>query len=251
MSEKSRIAQASGFLTEEEIAWHPTLPSTNIQAVELLSDPPCPIRLVAAGEQTRGRGSHDRRFDSPKGGGVYMTYLHRSEVAPSRLLRMTPLIAAAVHRALEQAGVTTAIKWVNDLFLGGKKVGGILVCPVWRGQVCSALAIGVGINLVKRAFPTELADIATSIEAQTGLVLPREALIGGICAEIRRVLEANEDETAMAHYRAHSFLIGRKVAIMIGNTRLEAAVTGIDRDGALCIDRPPYRVHAGRVLSFT
>ena len=129
--------------------------------------------LVTALEQTAGRGRYGRSFHSPRGTGIYMTYSFRPQFSPEASIRSTLVTAAVVHRVLTRyTGDPVTIKWVNDLYRGGRKIVGILVegVPAVPGADSVAgsgadhpdafdrLVIGIGVNLFPSPVPEELAD---------------------------------------------------------------------------------------------
>ena len=128
-----------------------SLPSTNTYAKENIAVLSLPS-LIIANEQTAGRGRRGNSFFSPKDTGLYMTIVFE-EKGNSELL--TPIAAVAVCETLEKAGIDPKIKWVNDIFINGRKVCGILAerC-ISDGK--SYIILGIGINISTCVFPDEL-----------------------------------------------------------------------------------------------
>lgn len=208
---------------------HATLPSTNDRALALFEGD---VDLILADSQSGGRGRMGRRFESPEGG-LYMSFIRRTPIPSERLLRITPLIAVAVRRALGEIGVDCGIKWVNDLMAEDKKLCGILVQPRFRGEICIGAVIGIGINLRGGMLSGALSDTAISVQELTGESPDRGALARSICAHIRALLDAEDDADAMAEYAAASVLIGKSVTVTRGERSFEATVQSIDTSGFL------------------
>ena len=127
--------------------------STNRVAKELARQGAPHGTAVLAERQTAGRGRMDGCFYSPEGG-MYLSVILRPELPPEDLLMVTPMAAVAVWKAVEKlTGIRLGIKWVNDLYLEGKKVCGIL-CEC----AGDAVIVGVGLNLKEPegGFPPEL-----------------------------------------------------------------------------------------------
>ena len=83
--------------------------------------------VFAAKQQTAGKGRQGRQFYSPPQTGLYLSILFRPQIRPEDTLALTPMAAVAAADAVEQCtGQNVQIKWVNDLYRNGKKVGGIL-----------------------------------------------------------------------------------------------------------------------------
>ena len=145
-----------------------TVDSTNNRLKEMLKDDPVPGTTIIANEQTGGRGRMGRSFSSPAGCGIYLSMLIRPKGQISDVSGITAWTAVAVHNAILSAyGIDTDIKWVNDLYLNGKKITGILTELSVEGEIgmVSSIIIGIGINVNHKPedFPEELRDIATSI----------------------------------------------------------------------------------------
>lgn len=129
--------------------------------------------VVLADGQSGGRGRRGRSFVSPAGVGVYLSYLFKPEGGFEKLAALTGWTAVAVADAIRAAcGVEARIKWVNDLLVNGKKVGGILTEAMVTGGsgAVDACVIGIGVNVNDATgdFPPELAGIATSLSMECG-----------------------------------------------------------------------------------
>ncbi|MBQ9760311.1 MAG: biotin--[Clostridia bacterium] len=212
----------------------PCIDSTNAEAKRLAVAGER-YALIAAEEQTAGRGRMGRGFHSPDGAGVYFSVLHTFRAAAADAVSITSAAAVAVMRAiLRVCGKQTAIKWVNDLYLDGKKAVGILAESVLdpaEPTLCSVI-VGIGINLRPISFPPELAEIATSLNDAT---TARSALIAAVMEELTPFLDDPADRSWLADYRAHSCVIGREIVWIRGGERFSGRAEDIDADGALLV----------------
>ncbi|WP_173452828.1 biotin--[acetyl-CoA-carboxylase] ligase, partial [Eubacterium pyruvativorans] len=127
--------------------------------------------VVIANRQTGGRGRYGRRFESPAGTGLYITFGLTPDFAIDRALYVTMASAVATARAIQTVcGVETGIKWVNDLYYHDRKVCGILT----EGQTnfetgrIDRLICGIGVNCFPGSFPEELRHKAGSLSAEKG-----------------------------------------------------------------------------------
>ena len=138
---------------------------------------------VTARVQTAGKGRLGRSFQSPEGG-LYLSALWRS-CGSGELLRVTPMAAVAVCRAVERlCGAQCGIKWCNDVVLAGRKLCGILTESQLRPDGGAAwLVVGIGVNVAQTTFPADIADTATSL-ALCGYEVDRDALALAILAEL-------------------------------------------------------------------
>lgn len=222
--------------------------STNDDARALLADGPDRDAAVLALRQTRGRGRVGRRFASPRGG-VYLS-LALPLSAPPDPTALTFAAAVATACAIEEAtGVPCAIKWVNDLWLGGKKCGGILTEGVWdeTGQPLGAV-IGIGVNL-KGRLPSALAPIATTLKSHTKRPLSVYPFAASLLSLLRTWLK-EPASAVMEAYRARFCLGGRRVEVQDGACRYPATVEGLGEDGSLLVvddGGARHRLAAGEV----
>lgn len=178
--------------------------------------------LVLAEEQTAGRGRCGRSFFSPPGSGLYMSLAFpREGFDPAALTTYAAVCAAEAIEGL--TGVSCGVKWVNDLYLRGKKVGGILT-----EAVGGTVIIGVGVNLQPSAVPPELRDTVGTLG----------------CGDVRAELAAAVADGLLAWpgdfshldaYRRRSILSGRMVSFPRGGVELNGSVAGIADDGALLV----------------
>jgi len=158
-----------------------------------------------ADEQTAGRGRGGHGWHSAAGDGLYVSALVTPELAMERAMWLPLVTGLAVQAAvLAVTGLAVDIRWPNDLMLGGKKCGGILVESA-AGAVSSASAgggevamlryavIGVGVNVNHAGFPEELAGLATSLRMVGGAAVSRELLL----AALLRALDAEVASLAL------------------------------------------------------
>jgi BirA family biotin operon repressor/biotin-[acetyl-CoA-carboxylase] ligase len=193
--------------------------------------------LVMADRQTAGRGRLDRRFDSPEGG-LYMSLLLRGRCKSTDLALLTAEAAVAAARAIEALApsLSVGIKWVNDLYVGGKKLAGILAesSLLPSGELDYAI-VGIGVNLRSGVLSHALSEIATSIEDESGAAPDREALaeaIGeGLLSAFGRLGEG------IAEYRRRQILVGRRVYADDGKRRICVRVRGVDDAAGLIVSR--------------
>ena len=245
-----------------------TIDSTNIKAKQLALQNAAHGTIVMARQQTSGRGRLGRSFFSPREG-IYMSIIIRPKFDMSKALLVTSAAAVAVAESVEKiCGLPAMIKWVNDIYLDGKKLCGIsaeAITDFESGQI-ESLVIGIGINTTLNGFPPELLDIVTAAEgdysksALAAEVISRLLdLIEGLgqpdspsCTEadvsegtgnsgenIRGFRPAND---FMLSYRKHSLVIGKTVKVYKGgyrkditdeSTGIVARVLDIDENGGL------------------
>ena len=178
--------------------------------------------LAVAESQTAGRGRLGRTFVSPENG-IYMSILLRPVCSPEEALRITPIAAVAVTEAITAlCGRRAEIKWVNDIYMDGRKVCGILTESVFRAEAggLDFAVLGIGINLSEPegGFPKEISDIAGAIfaygETTDGF---RERLIAEVWNRFMGFYDDLRNPETVEKYRALCFLPGKQV-LVIENT---------------------------------
>ena len=190
---------------------------------------------VVARRQSAGRGRSGRSFLSPEGG-LYLSALFRPACEPERLPTLTPVAAVAVCRAVGRVcGRQCAIKWPNDVVLGGKKICGILVESVLGGgRPC--VIVGIGVNVNTAAFPEELRAVAGSIASVSGEETDLDALAAALLAELDDCYAAwlADEGFCLAEYRARCLTPGCEV--LCGGR--SALAEGIGEDYSLLVSYP-------------
>ena len=196
--------------------------------------------VVLADAQTAGRGRLGRSFASLAGKGIYLSVLLRPDCDPVRCASLTPAAAVAVCRAVKRiCGVEPEIKWVNDLFLGGKKICGILCeSEVSEGKL-SYVVVGIGLNVSERRedFPPELRETAGSLYTETGAAPERGRLALAIVEELEKLyaLWLSDESACLADYRRLCRVPGKRVRIITPSGETEALAEGISDDFGLCV----------------
>ena len=242
LSLKNRITDAlrqSGF----SVFYYEMTDSTNTRAEEYARDGHEELALPAvfiAEAQTEGRGRLGRSFYSPETTGLYMTLLIDTTGRECGLVGITSIAAVALRRAIDDVfGVKVGIKWVNDLYVGGKKIAGILARSVLR-EGKSLVAIGIGVNISTEKFPEELWDIAGSLMGENidknDLAEKKILLAHRFCGYVMEYIEPRMLAEAMREYREASLVIGRRIKFTENGCSTSGLAVGVGDDGALLVD---------------
>jgi BirA family biotin operon repressor/biotin-[acetyl-CoA-carboxylase] ligase len=144
---------------------------------------------------------------------------------------LTTKASVALCRAIEAVfGISdTGIKWVNDVYVGGKKVAGILAESVASGTGSNTVILGIGVNISTENFPAEISKIAASLGVKGER---RGELCGAICRELFALI-ASESGEYMDEYRRRSIVIGREVTYFVSGEERIGYVDAILDSGAL------------------
>lgn len=194
---------------------------------------------VIAEIQTGGKGRLGRKFYSPLGMGVYMSVIIRPKLSIDSSLLVTSCAAVAVAQAIERVApeLECQIKWVNDIYINGRKVCGILTeasIDVEQGGLEYAV-IGIGINVQNSSFPEELANTATSIKMEIHHNVSRNMLAAEVLNCLEEQLEHIDDGEFMKEYVRRSNVIGKKITVTQGDDLFTADCFGIDSKGRLLV----------------
>ena len=218
----------------------PTAPSTNALVREKANQGRPEGCIIIACEQTDGRGRYGRQFFSPVDSGVYLSLLLRpTAYSPQQATCLTAAAAAAMCQAIEAVtGQQPGIKWVNDIFLHGKKVCGILT-EAAVGLETGALdymVLGAGVNLYPPAegFPEEIQSIAGSV-LERSCPEAKNRLVGEFLNRFWDFYSHPECRAYLEDYRARSLAIGRNVTVLSAGKAVSAYAYGIDDDFRLLV----------------
>lgn len=222
-----------------------SLPSTNQAAKKLAIEGAAHGTTVLASGQTAGRGRLGRTFFSPVGAGLYMSVLLRPEIGSADAVLVTIAAAVAVCLAVEETtGIQLGIKWVNDLLLGKKKVGGILTegITAFESGAVEAVVVGVGLNLTDAPFPPELDGIACSLFGSGRPCATRNELAAAILRHLFFFAEDFPARLYLDEYRRRSTALGRQIEICgQGVPPRTARAVSVADDGGLTVRYPDGR----------
>lgn len=208
--------------------------STNEEAKRLLAHENGKF-IVVAEQQSGGRGRRGRSFFSPKGAGLYMTAALNGESDIESALGITSYAAVCVVNAIKKlTGKDAGIKWVNDVFLDGKKICGILTEAVtdFETRTVKNVIVGIGINLKPYALPEELKDIVGFVDAKTPL---RNRLAAEIAGSL--FLYGENRLNYIEEYKKHSIVLGKEIDYYKDEIKYRGKALDIDRFGGLKVLR--------------
>ena len=238
LSEQSLRACLAPKYADIEVVALKTSPSTNAEAMtRLMSGQLRHGALIVADEQTNGRGRMGKTFFSPKKG-IYMSVsLCKSIENMQDVMVITPATAVAVRRSIAKlTGIDAKIKWVNDLYIGKKKVCGILTQADidFESGKAGTFIVGIGINFVEQDFPDDIKDKACALFTGEPTIT-RSQLIAEIYDNLISLTSDLTDRTFMQEYKEHSMVIGKEISYVINCEDKRGKVIDIDNDGGLVI----------------
>ena len=223
-----------GFGEALEIQVLDTVTSTNDYAKELAAKGAKEGTVIIAQSQTGGKGRLSRSFYSPDKTGVYLSILLRPNIPLSECLMITSSAAVAVAQAIEAVSDKKAlIKWVNDIFVDGKKVCGILTEASTDIEVggLSYAVVGIGVNVTEPdgGFPDDLKDIVGAL-FKSGEKASRAQLVSEIIKRFFPLYRNLSARAFLKEYTDRSMLLGKSVRVINGDISARATALEIDRD---------------------
>ncbi|MCI8699470.1 MAG: biotin--[acetyl-CoA-carboxylase] ligase [Oscillospiraceae bacterium] len=247
---------SGGNMFAGNVIVEPLVDSTNTRLKAMAASTPTGSALLAE-EQSGGRGTHGRSFQSPKGDGLYLSVLIRPHVGVADLLTLTGWVGVAAREAVERAsGAPVDIKWLNDLYLNGKKLCGILTefSLLAESGEPDYVVVGMGVNMNQTlgTFQAQgLGDIATSLALEGWPVEPNHLAVCLLEALDQLVRDFPQKRANyLERYRAHCVTLGRRVSFDGEGTLQTGTVTGVDEAFALVVagdDGKEHVVSSGTV----
>lgn len=229
------------------VSVHVQVGSTNDEAVDLAAQGAPEGTTVLAAEQTGGRGRRRRAWHSPAGG-LWMSVVLRPAFPVDRWPLIGFAAAVGAAQAIERiAGVRVEVKWPNDLMIGERKLGGILVEAREKAVI---VGIGINANIARDTFPPDIARTATSLLAELAHPMDLDGLARAVLEQFERVYDllSENPEEVLAGWRERDLTRGRQVKLS-GAIELEGVAEDVDHTGALLVRTSAgvRRIMAGEV----
>lgn len=236
--------ELAGTIYAGQLHFSPVTGSTNSDAMAAARAGAPHGSVFFADEQSAGRGRGDHAWHSAAGEGLYVSVLLRPDLAPV-FLPLTPLAAglAAADAIRSITGLDIDLRWPNDLLLGPRKAGGILVEAQSESNAVAFVVIGIGINVHQREFAPGLATPATSLDLAAGHVFGqrtnRQALLVRLLKSLEREARGLLDPAARASIPARveaasSWIRGKHVEVH-GPQQYTGITEGLDEHGFLLL----------------
>jgi BirA family biotin operon repressor/biotin-[acetyl-CoA-carboxylase] ligase len=225
----------------ERIFSYKTIGSTNTVAQNLARSGMPEGTLVIADTQTRGRGRLGRKWHSPPGKGLYFSLILKPELPPEKMAGLSLVAGLAIVRAINQVtGIKTRTKWPNDVLFESKKLAGILVELTAEVGKIDYMIVGCGLNVnhLRKDFPLNLQRKSTSLKIIGKKEYSRVTLLQHVLRQFEKLYD---------NYRGHGFkylsaeliqnsaLIGKRITLITGKTRIAGIAAGFDDSGHIVI----------------
>ena len=222
---KKELTEKVNFIIRDEVA------STNDELDLLAKSGAEEVTVMLSESQTGGKGRMGRVFHSPSGSGIYMSILLRPHILPEACNLLTPMTAVAAAKAISEVlSVEADIKWVNDIYVKGRKVAGILTKASFSSaDKTDYVIVGIGINLTvpKEGFHEDIKDIAGALKDEVSLS-ERDRLVGVFLREFLSYYKSMPEVTFYEEYRKRLLYVGEKITVREKESFYCATVLGVN-----------------------
>ncbi len=205
-------AEGIGLLASDFLPFvYEEIDSTNDEAKRLAIEYPDKNLIVAANSQRCGRGRRGRSFYSPESTGVYFSVVIHPDISPEKSVLVTTAAALATAEVIEElTGRRALIKWINDVYVDGRKCVGILTEATFNCESgrFDSVVVGIGVNVTTTEFPADISDRAGSIGS-----VSRNELVAKIAKRLLRYTHPLTGEF-MREYEKRCFVIGKTVTVL-------------------------------------
>lgn len=243
----------------DELELFSSIASTNTY---LMSQPPPAagrFRVAVADHQTSGRGRHYRRWLSPPGAGLYLSFAYSFEKPLENVSSLTLAIGVGVVDALQDLGITgVSLKWPNDIVALDGKLGGILTELQSRPTRSVTIVTGIGLNIalpddVNGKIESDWAVRTVDLSAICDSLPESSEIVAALLQHLHRAMRKFESygfDGFAEDWSRYDWLNSRKVIVDQSGQHVLGVATGVDKDGALLIetDDGKIRVMSGSVM---
>ena len=188
--------------------------------------------VAVADYQTAGKGCGTNSWESERGKNLTFSMLiHPTDIPASQQFRITEVVSVALCEVLEQYIGDVSIKWPNDIYMGDKKICGVLIENRLQGNVIVDSIIGIGLNVNQTEFVSD-APNPVSLRQLLGREIDREALLHDFLETLETV---SSSETTYSAYRNKLFRLGKQAVFSDETGRFEGTIQDVETDGRLLI----------------
>lgn len=224
----------------KKIYFFDQISSTNDYAKKIANSNEEEGMLVIADCQTNGKGRLDKKWESNKGKGIFMSLLLRPNVHINNITQITLLAGICVCNGIKKAtGLDASIKWPNDIVINGKKVCGILTELSAQIENVSYVILGIGINVNNKNFNDELKEKATSIFLETNKEIERNKILSCILDELEekylKFKELKDFMLFLPEYKSLSANLNKEAKVIYKDKEIIGTVIDILPSGEIVL----------------
>lgn len=212
--------------------------STNRFALELVrSDRPPSGTIVVTDFQTEGRGQRGKTWSADRGVNALFTYIaYPSGIRPTENFKLNKMVSVAVWRGIRDhlQDPELYLKWPNDLYVGDRKTGGLLIQNVLKGHRIDHCVIGIGLNVNQEGFPADLPK-ATSLRIASGAQLDIPEVIRSVSRRLDEALNKMDWPDIDHTYTSNLYLKNKMARFRIEGKMVDGIITGVNAEGQLLV----------------
>lgn len=213
-----------------------SLPSTNDCCWELLSDKSLPDGTVVwTPLQTRGKGQRGKSWLMEEGNSLPFSIVFKPKINISEQFFLNKAIALGVCEGICSLGLKAEIKWPNDIYIGAKKVAGILIENSLRGSLLQEVVVGIGVNINQEVFPEDLPN-PISLKQALQQSFDLELVMEELCYYIEKryiQFKAGHSEKIDVDYHTMLYRYQKIQKFRKGIDCFEAQILGVDKKGKI------------------
>lgn len=234
---------------KEELYTFEEIDSTNIYAKKLASTGKPEGTVVVAEEQTLGKGRLGRKWESPRGKGIWLSFILRPPILPAQAPKITFVVAVGMVRALKKAlNIEAKIKWPNDILINKKKVCGILTEISAEIERINYIVVGIGVNAQQNIedFPPEFRDKATSLKIASSQKVSRVKILQCILEEMEYTYNfyLNKGFAGIINlWREYSITLGEEIKVITHEEEIFGTAIDVADDCCLLVKDESGRIH--------
>ena len=196
--------------------------------------------FVQADYQSKGKGRNNRVWSSEEGLNLMFSFLIKEPALLKKFSALSLISSVEVAKLLETYKFKdVSIKWPNDVFIGDKKVCGILL----EGQILEYLVIGIGLNVNQKAFPDGLRRPATSLSLEAGKDFDLQEIEATLFNNIVSDLSNLKENEQLDYFRKRNYLLNKRVRVLVNDQPFIGEVVGIDDNFFLQIQTSDMLLH--------
>ena len=191
--------------------------------------------IVVANHQTLGKGQRSNSWHSEAGKSLCFSILFAPKIDVSHQFSFNKFIALSLCQALQEYGISAKIKWPNDIFIGLKKVAGILVENTVRACKIDKSVVGIGVNVSNNLIKI---PSATSLEKCLEVIPTLSELLEMICKKVEKNYFIFKKQPLLVDnlYHENLFRIGEDQLFLVGEKTFNGIIQSVNKNGQLLIE---------------
>lgn len=213
--------------------------STNNYVANLLSEGKIEHgTVILADEQTNGRGQRGAKWDSKAGENlIFSMFIDTAILSVKDQFVLTQIISVAVTNLISKFGIEANIKWPNDIYIKGKKIGGILIENQIKGSFLNGSIVGIGLNINQIEF---INLNATSLKLEKGDFIPIQSVVFSLINEINvgwDLIKTNQFEKINDLYLSKLWLLNKEADFTDQSGEFRGCIKGVSPTGFLIMQK--------------